>query len=224
MIDVRYIILFIIPVALLLVSCTTQIGGRGERAVKKRPFYKVFDIKNIAVIPFIYTGQKDMTLPNTTAEYVHWGEFLTDAVYREMQAKITNATIGPLDSSYAEFGLTADKVTKQNYKDVAQKVCNRLGHQTALIGELTHFRKREGGEGGVESPAFVAFDVHLYKCEGWVLLWEDTFAETQQSLLENLVNIKKFFKRGAKWITARQLALEGVEQVVDNLKFYLETD
>jgi hypothetical protein len=41
------------------------------------------------------------------------------------------------------------------------------------------------------------------------------FEETQQPLSENVLDLPAFVKRGAKWVTAGELAREGVHKAVD---------
>jgi len=43
------------------------------------------------------------------------------------------------------------------------------------------------------------------------------FEETQESLSNNLLNVKKWFQRKGQWITAEQLAEEGMRQAITEL-------
>jgi len=46
------------------------------------------------------------------------------------------------------------------------------------------------------------------------LVWRGIFEETQQALSENILKIGAFIKRKARWITARELAAEGLENLI----------
>lgn len=64
-------------------------------------------------------------------------------------------------------------------------------------------------------PASVGFHVHLF--EDGKLVDVFAFDETQQPLSENIFRFFTFVKRGGKWITAGELAREGIHKAVDSL-------
>lgn len=82
------------------------------------------------------------------------------------------------------------------------------------------FEERKGGNFAVEKPAGVGFHMHLM--EGSVLGRVFVFDEDQQALSENVLKIGKFLRRGGKWITAEQLAEEGVNAGLDYLLEVME--
>ena len=90
-----------------------------------------------------------------------------------------------------------------------------------LVGVISEYRERKGGDYGVESPASVSFSVELLSTEDGRTLWESYFSETQKMLTENVFEIKKFFKRGAKWIRVDDLAKEGARTTAERLNKYL---
>ena len=87
------------------------------------------------------------------------------------------------------------------------------GQATYLNVLIYRFQERRGGNFAVERPASVGFHVHLFQDGKLVKVF--VFDETQQSLFENLFHIFTFFKRGATWITAGELAREGVHKAID---------
>jgi hypothetical protein len=82
------------------------------------------------------------------------------------------------------------------------------------------FQERQGGNFSVLKPASVGFHVHLY--QGKTLATIFIFDETQQPLSENVLRLPSFLRRGAKWITAEELAREGVHKALDSLANVLE--
>jgi hypothetical protein len=82
------------------------------------------------------------------------------------------------------------------------------------------FQERRGSTVAVDRPASVGFHAHLYKDN--LLIKTVVFDETQQPLSENVLKLSAFLKRGGKWITVDQLAQEGIEKVVDDLRNDLE--
>ena len=95
--------------------------------------------------------------------------------------------------------------------------------QTAYLNVLIYrFQERQGGNFSVVRPASVGFHVHLF--EGGRLKDAFVFDETQQPLSDNIFRFFTFLKRGAKWITAGELAREGVHKAVDALSEDLKAE
>ncbi|SDN29910.1 hypothetical protein SAMN04488516_101323 [Desulfonauticus submarinus] len=80
-----------------------------------------------------------------------------------------------------------------------------------LIPYIYKYQKREGGEYGVKRPAHVVFDLFLFDIKKKKLVYRFHFDEAQVSLSENLLSLGKFFARKGKWITAKELFLEGLK-------------
>jgi hypothetical protein len=76
------------------------------------------------------------------------------------------------------------------------------------------FRERKGFSLSVEKPASVAFEIHLIRVSDGAIVWRGIFDKTQASLMENLLQIASFIKEGAKWVTAKELAAEGMDEVL----------
>jgi len=86
------------------------------------------------------------------------------------------------------------------------------GQATYLNVLVYRFQERQGGNFSLVKPASVGFHVHLF--ENSVLTDVFVFDETQQPLSDNLFRIFTFLQRGATWITAGELAREGVHKAV----------
>ncbi len=78
------------------------------------------------------------------------------------------------------------------------------------------YQERQGGNWAVDKPASVGFHLHLYDKKGLIKVF--VFDETQQPLLDNILKIGTFLRRGMKWITVSELSEEGIEKGVKNLK------
>ncbi len=83
-----------------------------------------------------------------------------------------------------------------------------------LVGNVWRYQERIGGDYGVDQPASVAFTLYLVSVEDKEAVWSRTFAETQKSLSENLLKAGDFFRRGARWLTARELAKDGLDELM----------
>ncbi|MFC1814388.1 hypothetical protein ACFL0M_00290 [Thermodesulfobacteriota bacterium] len=89
-----------------------------------------------------------------------------------------------------------------------------LGADAVLIGYVYRFRERYGTEYSAGLPASVAFDIDLLHVDNGHILWSGHFDETQRSLTENIFQIGKFIKRKGRWITAKEMAIFGLEKVL----------
>lgn len=97
------------------------------------------------------------------------------------------------------------------------KVGNCLKADFFLIPHLFQWRERQGKEWGVQAPARVHFDLCLLDIRQQELVDRYKFDQEQQALSQNLLQLRRFFQRGGKWITATQLADEGIEQALQEL-------
>ena len=86
-----------------------------------------------------------------------------------------------------------------------------------LVPQILEFHEREGGEAGVVTPAKVVMDVFLVDVKNKTLVSRSHFDEAQASLSDNLLDAGKFISRGGKWVTALDLAREGMEKAVKDL-------
>jgi hypothetical protein len=92
-----------------------------------------------------------------------------------------------------------------------------LDVEAMLVPQLHAWQEREGGELGVMQPATVIMDFFLLDVKNRILLARSRFDETQQALTANLLDIGKYISRGGKWISAEELAIEGMVKAVREL-------
>ncbi len=95
----------------------------------------------------------------------------------------------------------------------AVAVGKRLGIDAVLRGEVLAFDERVGSEIGAKRPAHVGFAVELDRIPSGERVWQAEYDETQQALSDNFLNVAGFFRAGAKWVRAGELAEIGAEQV-----------
>ena len=84
-----------------------------------------------------------------------------------------------------------------------------------LVGFVYRFRERIGKAYSVESPASVAFGMHLIRVADGATIWSAHFDETQKSLGDNLFHLGTFISRGGRWVTAEELAKSGLERIFE---------
>jgi hypothetical protein len=81
-----------------------------------------------------------------------------------------------------------------------------MGAEVVLAAYLYRYVDRVGRDFSAESPASVAFGLHLLQTRDGRLLWSRHFDETQHALSDNLFKVKSFIQRKGKWVTAEQMA------------------
>lgn len=92
-----------------------------------------------------------------------------------------------------------------------------MGVDLLVVPQLYDWRERDGSAIGAASPARVVMDIFVLDVRNEALISRLRFDETQSALSTNLLEADKFFKRGGKWITAHDLAQEGMEKAVKDL-------
>ncbi len=86
-----------------------------------------------------------------------------------------------------------------------------------FVGMLFRFEERIGSSIGVERPASVSFDLHLFRLRDGKMVWVGKFDETQKPLSENLLKMGSFFRRKARWLLAEELASVGLDEILGRL-------
>lgn len=83
-----------------------------------------------------------------------------------------------------------------------------------LVPQLQVYRERDMAD---EKPASVTMDFFLLDVKNQRILRRFRFEETQQPLMSNILEMDKFVSRGGRWITAEELANEGIVKAVKEL-------
>ena len=98
-------------------------------------------------------------------------------------------------------------------RELLVKIGRSLDADAVLAGKVYRFIEREGTGYSVNSAASVAFEIVLIRASNGRIVWSGHIDETQQSLFEDLFQLKTFMKRGGRWITAEEMAVEGLNKV-----------
>jgi hypothetical protein len=98
-----------------------------------------------------------------------------------------------------------------------QALAGKLGAEAVLQGTVTLFREREGSHVSVSRPAAVGLELWLTSGRDGRLLWSGRYHEVQRSLSEELRTLPLFWKRGTRWLTAEELAVYAVSELIKTL-------
>ncbi len=178
----------------------------------------------MALIPFSSKSSLSYEQSDDSLEQIE--RYLTLSLYDALVLEVdyvTDVEILPFKKSDTEYNKLRDGKPKIYYKDIAIDVGRVLGADSVMVGTISQYSDRSGSEWGVEAPSTVAFSVELLSTKDARTIWETYYTETQQPLFDNLFEIKKFVKRGGKWVTADELAKEGARVAAKRFgRFLLE--
>lgn len=104
-------------------------------------------------------------------------------------------------------------------RDLQIEIGRALNSDAIFVGYVYRFKERVGSEYSVDLPASVAFDLHLIRVDDGRVLWSAHLDETQQPLSDDLFRLSLFLRRKAKWITAKEMAVSGLEDILKD--FYI---
>ncbi len=100
---------------------------------------------------------------------------------------------------------------------VVQKVGEKFNADAVLVGYIYRWREREGTDYAVKRAASVSIDLHLIRPSNGAIMWKSKFEKTQQSLSENLLDLKTFAESGGKWLTIEKLAAIGFRKILEEM-------
>lgn len=109
--------------------------------------------------------------------------------------------------------------TSGNRLRQARETASQLGYDAVLVSTVTRYAQRDGGNLSAGSPASVAFDYQLIAVGNGQTLCAGAFDETQKALSENLFSFAAAASRGFRWITAEELAREGLKKKLDSCSY-----
>jgi hypothetical protein len=93
-----------------------------------------------------------------------------------------------------------------------------MGVDLLVVPFLFEYRELVGSALGAAEPARVVMDIFILDVRSETLISRSRFDETQSALTSNLLEAGKFFRRGGRWISAHELAREGMEKAVKELR------
>jgi hypothetical protein len=214
------IIFFLWPASGTVATCGAASARDAETAF--------VDFRQLAVMP-IFAGSRrpdideamDKTLSCTVedlcagAREIDSGasRSLTRMVYETLRRKF-GAQVVSLDRSQLAFAEVMTDESSETPRILAQGFGRKLDADYVVVGTVWRFRDRGQVPGVPDSPASVAFALYLVNVKNGRRLWRGFFDETQRPLTDNLLQARQSLKMGVKWLSARELARLGVEQVM----------
>jgi hypothetical protein len=209
----------IVPVGMSLVGC----GGPIMRESNSMVLVGHQDPGIIGVVPFFAiqpdsSGRRLARCPRCE-QYMVVGEILPEApatVTGLFRQKLISSGYSLASEEIIAKALPAATGLEATPEALAQSLGLEANLDTVLLGWVFRYSERIGNAWGVQKPASVAFVVQLFDGKKGTLLWRGKFDETQQPLSADILGLPSFLRRGGRWLTAGQLAADGVSLVLSN--------
>lgn len=191
--------------ACLLMFMLASCGGTSAVPTEEQRQAAISQVPCLVVLPVETELQDDQAVRYDRAALLEQGAAYMDTILAEQLNGRGHVRV------LSSRQLTA---LMPEYDNDRQTLIERIGSEVkcnaVLITTLTRYQPRIGGDFGVDQPASVAFAMKLYDVRQGTVLWSTTFAETQQSLLSNLMSFGTAVKRGFRWITAEDMVEQGI--------------
>lgn len=89
--------------------------------------------------------------------------------------------------------------------------------QYILVPQVLNWHERQGSEAGVTSSAEVRVEFFLINVKEGLPRDRSIYEEKQIGLIDNLFTVGDFVKRKGKWVTATDLAVEGMKNAIRDI-------
>jgi hypothetical protein len=178
--------------------------------------------KRIAVIPFQPLTPARETVAalfcpcdagSSSGKVLNESEKIVEEVFVNKLREIKGIELIPSEKVQGVYKKISSGKMKGNRVEIFKKVGKELEADILAIGCVYRYTERVGSSYSSEHPASVFFEIHLVKTDDGSIIWRGFFDKTQKSLMENVFEISSFFKGGAKWVTARQLTEQGMNEI-----------
>jgi hypothetical protein len=179
-------------------------------------------VKRVAIIPFQSLlpegGSTLVVCPVCSGGYssgkIEKGaEITVQESFIDKLRDLKEVQIIPQDKVTAVYDRIRAESLKNPLLSVLKKTGAELQADFIVVGHLYRYTERVGYDFSVERPASVAFDIHLLDVKDGSTIWHGVFDKTQKSLMEDVFQASTFIKGGGKWLTASQLAKQGIDEI-----------
>lgn len=86
-----------------------------------------------------------------------------------------------------------------------------------LVPQVLDWHERDGSEAGVQKSAHMRVEFFLINVPNALVVNRSVYEEKQVGLVDNLLGVADFVKRKGQWVSARQLAGEGMLKAIKEL-------
>jgi hypothetical protein len=212
--------------ALSLLMVSAVIGACSTAPTRDQDVTHLPDVNKIVVAgfsPALTAGDPSDWVTDPITGAVFWAEPVDEGVAKEMTDILFDKMVegygyslvspGQARGAFSEI-LASDRGLKLGALGMVQEIGKSFGADGVLVGRIYRWQEREGTDYAVSRPASVAFNLILVRPSDGAFLWRGRFVKTLQSLSENLFDMSTFLHGGGRWMTARKLALMGLDETM----------
>lgn len=215
------ILLFLI-IGLLITSCARNSQVKSTVLEENTP--KINDL--VAVFPFVRVETEesmarcpvtnDLVESCSIASHAESTLSMLLASALDLRPEIQRVPMSLINEEIDKLSLE-EKVGLGWYGAIQRKIGKSVHAGTALFGIVFCFKDRSGNAYATQEPAEVGFCLYLSDVDTGKILWKACFYDKQKPLSENLLEARTFLERKGQWITAGQLAQEGLKDMVSDI-------
>jgi hypothetical protein len=191
--------------ACLLLIALASCGGTSAVPTEEQRQAAISQVPCLVVLPVEIDLQEDQEVLYDRAARLEQGAAYMDTVLTEQlngRSHVRVLSSRQLTALMPEYG--------EDRQALIERIGSEVKCNAVLVTTLSRYQPRVGGDFGVEQPTSVVFTMKLYDIRQGTALWSTMFAETQQSLLSNLMSFAQAVKRGFKWVTAEEMVEQGI--------------
>jgi len=152
----------------------------------------------------------------SAGEVAEGGQTALEEIFSDKLRELAGVDLLPSEKTAGAYQRISVDSLKQGYLQIIRKVGKELKADVVATGFVYRYRERVGYDYSAKRPASVAFEIHLISVSDGKTIWRGVYDRTQKSLMEDIFQASSFFKGGARWLTARQLAKLGVDETFQN--------
>lgn len=192
----------------LVTCCLIVAAGCAQKnepiaSAKEEP---VFAVTGIAVMPVRPAVDYDDAVSPEEEASLHDGKQVMDGLLKQVLTGKPGVRFVAQQSRAGKAGGGVSNL------EAARKIAAQQGCNAILETTLSRYSERVGGDYGVKQPAAVTFAYKLYEVGDGRVLCHGRFDEKQQSVMENILVLSKAKSRGLTWLTAEELARDGLQE------------
>jgi hypothetical protein len=210
--------LFTILVLVLLLIPVVVSSGAAEEVNKNKP------ITRMAIIPF-QAVSLEVEQGNSVAcplcgtvyfggKIAKGGEKIVEELFFKKMKDYNAIEIIAQDKVDAIYKRISVESLKMPLLEIYKKVGMEIDADLVAVGYIFRYVERVGYDYSVEKAASVALEINFINSKDGSIVWRGAFDKTQKSLMEDVFQIASFYKGHGKWLTARELAKQGINQAL----------
>ena len=214
----RLSILLVLVVLLLTAGCSRQPRSTADIPVMLSQRY------SIAVMPFsqptdtgsLISGQLPASQGIIPADQL----MLLDADLEEKllsQKKERELSFPKVQPPFAAKGTSFHAASQPQALPGWVSLAQKTGKDFILVPMVLNWHDREGSKAGVTEPAEVHIEFYLIRSDTGTIYNHSVYEERQVGLTSNLLSMGEFVKRKGAWVTARELANEGMDDMLKKM-------